>query len=142
MLPQHSIGDLSQTFSSVISDDESNVTQIPSPQHNQSDNTKTRNIRIPEAVMNKFLDSIGKDYYSDLDEFSPGLQHTSDGYVYYPDLMEPEQGKRLHTFIIRMNTKPGLLKKVDKQHQNGHISFIKYFYLSGYGFLHLLLLIL
>ena len=112
VLPQHSIGDLSQTFSSVISDDESNVTQIPSPQHNQSDNTKTRNIRIPEAVMNKFLDSIGKDYYSDLDEFSPGLQHTSDGYVYYPDLMEPEQGKRLHTFIIRMNTKPGLLKKL------------------------------
>ena len=111
VLPQHSIGDLSQTFSSVISDDESNVTQIPSPQHNQSDNT-TRNIRIPEAVMNKFLDSIGKDYYSDLDEFSPGLQHTSDGYVYYPDLMEPEQGKRLHTFIIRMNTKPGLLKKL------------------------------
>ena len=111
VLPQHSIGDLSQTFSSVISDDESNVTQIPSPQHNQSDNT-TRNIRIPEAVMNKFLDNIGKEYYSDLDEFSPGLQHTSDGYVYYPDLMEPEQGKRLHTFIIRMNTKPGLLKKL------------------------------
>ena len=112
VLPQHSTGDLSQTFSSVISDDESNVTQIPSPQHNQSDNTKTRNIRIPEDVMNKFLDSIGKDYYSDLDEFSPGLQHTSDGYVYHPDLMESEQAKRLHTFIIRMNTKPGLLKKL------------------------------
>ena len=95
-----------------LSDDESNVTQIPSPQHNQSDNTKTRNIRIPEDVMNKFLDSIGKDYYSDLDEFSPGLQHTSDGYVYHPDLMESEQAKRLHTFIIRMNTKPGLLKKL------------------------------
>ena len=112
VLPQHSTGDLSQTFSSVISDDDSNITQIPSPQHDQSDNTKTRNIRIPEDVMNKFLDSIGKDYYSDLDEFSPGLQHTSDGYVYYPDLMESEQGKRLHTFIIRMNTKPGLLKKL------------------------------
>ena len=73
VLPQHSIGDLSQTFSSVISDDESNVTQIPSPQHNQSDNTKTRNIRIPETVMNKFLDNIGKDYYSDLEQFLPSL---------------------------------------------------------------------
>ena len=112
VLPQHSMGDLSQTFSSVISDDESNVTQIPSPQHNQSDNTKTRNIRIPEDVMNKFLNSIGTDYYSDLDEFSPGLQHTSDGYVYHPHSMESEQAKRLHTFIIRMNTKPGLLKKL------------------------------
>ena len=62
--------------------------------------------------MHKFLNSIGTDYYSDLDEFSPGLQHTSDGYVYHPDSMESEQAKRLHTFIIRMNTKPGLLKKL------------------------------
>ena len=115
MLPQHSTGELSptDTFSSVISDNDTDITQVQSPQNNdQSDTTKTRNIRIPEDVMQKFLNSIGTDYYSDLDEFSPGLQHTSDGYVYYPESMESEQAKRLHTFIIRMNTKPGLLKKL------------------------------
>ena len=72
VLPQHSIGDLSQTFSSVISDYESNVTIIPSSQHNQSDNT-TRNIRIPQAMVNKSLDNIGNTYYSDLEEFLPSL---------------------------------------------------------------------
>ena len=112
MLPQHSTGE-SDTFPSVISDNDSDITQIQSPQNNdQSDTTKSRNIRIPEDVMLKFLNSIGTDYYSDLDEFSPGLLHTSDGYVYHPDSMESEQARKLHTFIIKMNTKPGLLKKL------------------------------
>ena len=70
VLPQHSISDLSQTFSSVISDYESNVTIIPSSQH--SDNT-TRNIKIPQAMVNKSLDNIGNTYYSDLEEFLPSL---------------------------------------------------------------------
>ena len=113
MLPQHSTGDLSQTFSSVISDNDSDITQIQSPPNNdQSDTTKTRNIRIPEDVMLKFLNSIGTDYYNDLDEYSPGLRHTSDGYIYDPDSMESEQARKLHTFIVRMNTKPGLLKRM------------------------------
>merc|ERR1711873_95075 len=62
VLPQHSTGE-SDTFSSVISDNDSDITQIQSPQNNdQSDTTKTRNIRIPEDVMLKFLNSIGTDY--------------------------------------------------------------------------------
>ena len=115
MLPQHSTGELSptDTFSSVISDNDTDITQVQSPQNNDhSDTTKTRNIKIPEEVMQKFLNSIGTDYYSDLDEYSPGLRHTSDGYIYDPDSMESEQARKLHTFIVRMNTKPGLLKRM------------------------------
>ena len=62
--------------------------------------------------MQKFLQTIGTDYYSDLDEYAPGLQHTSDGYKYAPDLMGSDQARKLHSFIIRMNTKPGLLKRM------------------------------
>ena len=64
--------------------------------------------------MQKFLQTIGTDYYSDLDEYSPGLQHTSDGYEYAPDLMGSDQARKLHSFIIRMNTKPGLVKRMLK----------------------------
>ena len=110
-----SSGELSptDTFTSVISDSDTDTTQVESPQNpNHCDNTKARNVKIPDEVMQKFLHTIGTDYYSDLDEYSPGLRHTSDGYIYDPDSMESEQARKLHTFIVRMNTKPGLLKRM------------------------------
>ena len=89
-------GELSPTgpFTSVASeqsslDSDTDTTQVETPQNpDHSDNTKAhRNVKIPDDVMQKFLQTIGTDYYSDLDEYSPGLQHTSDGYKYAPDLM-------------------------------------------------------
>ena len=109
-------GELSptDTFTSVASDSDTDTTQVESPQNpDHSDNLRVhRNVKIPDEVMQKFLHTIGTDYYSDLDEYSPGLRHTSDGYIYDPDSMESEQARKLHTFIVRMNTKPGLLKRM------------------------------
>ena len=112
-----SSGELSptDTLTSVVSDSDTDTTQVESPQNpNHCDNTKARNVKIPDEVMQKFLNTIGTDYYSDLDEYSPGLQHTSDGYIYAPDLMGSDQARKLHSFIIRMNTKPGLVKRMIK----------------------------
>ena len=63
---------------------------------------------IPEDVMRKFLQTIG----NDLDEFEPGLEHTSEGYRYYPQLMSPEQTKSLHSLIIQMETQPSVFQKM------------------------------
>ena len=53
-----STGELSptDTFTSVISDSDTDTTQVESPQNpDHSDNTKARNIKIKDEVMQKFL---------------------------------------------------------------------------------------
>ena len=67
---------------------------------------------IPEDVMRKFLQTIGNEHYVDLDEYAPGLDHTSEGYRYYPQLMSPEQTKSLHSLIIQMDTQPSAFQKM------------------------------
>ena len=62
--------------------------------------------------MQKFLHTIGSDYYDALDEYSPGLEHTSEGYKYNPQLLSSEQTKSLHSLIIQMETQPGMLQRM------------------------------
>ena len=76
---------------------------------------KSRNVIIPEDVMRKFLQTIGNEHYVDLDEFEPDLEHTSEGYRYYPQLMSPEQTKSLHSLIIQMETQPNVFQKMIKK---------------------------
>ena len=109
------------TFTSVASEQsslasDSDTTQIEAPQQTNpmhSDHTKTkRNVIIPQEVMQKFLHTIGSDYYDALDEYSPGLEHTSEGYKYNPQLLSSEQTKSLHSLIIQMETQPGMLQRM------------------------------
>ena len=99
---------------SNFNNSDSDATQIETPQNpDHSDNTKSqRNVKIPDDVMQKFLQTIGIEHYDALDEYAPGLQHTSDGYKYTPHLMGSEKTKKLHGFIIRMETKPGVVKRM------------------------------
>ena len=113
--PADTFDSVASARSSLASD--SDTTQIESPQQTQnpghSDNTKSqRNVKIPDDVMQKFLQTIGIEHYDDLDEYEPGLQHTSEGYRYNPQLMGSEQTKSLHGFIIKMETKPGVFQRM------------------------------
>ena len=116
--PADTFDSVASARSSLASD--SDNTQIEAPQQTQnpihSDHTKDkRNVIIPQDVMQKFLQTIGSDHYDALDEYDPGLEHTSEGYRYHPQLLSSEQTKSLHGFIIQMETQPNILQKMLKR---------------------------
>ena len=73
---------------------------------------KQRNVIINETVMSQFLQKIGSEHYIDFDIYHPGLEHTSTGYKYNPQLMNPEQTKSLNSLLIQMQTQPNVFKRL------------------------------
>ena len=52
------------------------------------------------------------EHYIHFDQYHPGLEWTSTGYVYNPHLMDAAQSKSLNSLIVRMQTEPTYFKKL------------------------------
>ena len=66
---------------------------------NSDSSRQQRSVIITETVMKQFLDKIGYEHYIHFDQYHPGLEWTSTGYVYNPYLMDANQSKNLSSLI-------------------------------------------
>ena len=103
---------------SITSDKENDTTQVENTQQHthgaiaSDPSRQQRNVIINETVMNQFLDKIVSEHYIDFDVYHPGLELTSTGYKYNPQLMTPEQTKSLNSLLVQMQTQPNVFQRL------------------------------